>query len=114
MMTAPAPTPDAVLRLCAASDPAPWFPSKYVQETGADRNSLDEPLNQLRLAGLLRIGGWEAGLGQCYLLTDAGRAAVAKGRAVRVDSVIPSDQEVESPRSPGRLTSWDRGEAVRR
>src|SRR5437763_6545720 len=110
-MTASTPSPDGVLQLCAASDPAPWYPSRYAREAGLDRDSLDEPLNQLRIAGLVRIGGWEAGRGQCYVLTDAGRAAVASPRdlARSLNGATPS--AVPPSVKPGRMTAWDRGEA---
>src|SRR5262249_38328108 len=106
-MAGPTPTPDAILRLCAASAPA-WFPSGYAAETGTDRDSLDEPLNQLRLGGLVRIGGWEPGKGQCYVLTDAGRAALAGGRPIvpRPD-VTPVVLKPAVAARPARLTAWD-------
>jgi membrane associated rhomboid family serine protease len=112
MMSQLAPTPDAVLRLCAAADQTPWFPSQYAQAAGIDRNSLDDPLNQLRIAGLVRIGGWEAGKGQWYVLTDSGREAVANPGAVartRDEAVRPV---APLPRN-NRLTAWERAEAVR-
>jgi membrane associated rhomboid family serine protease len=114
-MGGPTPTPDILLRLCAASEPAAWFPSAYASETGTDRDSLDEPLNQLRLGGLVRIGGWEPAKGQWYVLTDAGRSAVAGGRPVvpRAD-VTPVVLKPAVAARPGRMTAWDRGEAVRR
>jgi membrane associated rhomboid family serine protease len=116
-MDRPLPTPDAILRLCAASEPAAWFPSAHAAETGTDRDSIDEPLNQLRLAGLVRIGGWEPGKGQCYVLTDAGRAALANGRPLdRLPHGMaePPPQVPAATSKPGRMTAWDRGEAVRR
>ncbi len=110
-MTEPTLTPDHLLRSCAAAAPAPWFPSQYAQATGTDRDRLDDPLNQLRIAGLLRIGGWEAGKGQWYVLTDAGRAAIADPRALPpVDGAVP---KAAPPRPKDRSTAWDRGEAVR-
>jgi rhomboid protease GluP len=111
-MTSSVPNSDALLRLCAAADPGSWFPSQYARETGIDRDRLDEPLNQLRIAGLVRIGGWEPGRGQCYVLTDAGRAAVGGGTARLRPSLGPV-QPTSSPTPAGRMTAWDRGEAVR-
>src|SRR5947209_20605931 len=106
-MTAPAaPTPDDLLRQCAASAPAPWFPSDYARTAGVPRDDLDEPLAALRLGGLVRIEGWEAGRGQGYVLTDAGRAAVAGPPA----AASPVDRP--APRT-GRATAWHRGEVVR-
>jgi membrane associated rhomboid family serine protease len=112
MMSQLAPTPDAVLRLCAAADQTPWFPSQYAQTSGIDRNSLDDPLNQLRNAGLVRIGGWEAGKGQWYVLTDAGREAVANPGAVARTRDEPVRAVIPQLRN-NRLTAWERGEAVR-
>lgn len=113
-MAAPPPTPDALLRLCGAAAPAGWFPSEYARGVGADRDSLDEPLNRLRLAGLVEIGGWEAGRGQCYVLTDAGRAALADPRVLaRLGDGARVAPAAPAPPRPGRLTAWDRGEAVR-
>jgi len=46
---------------------------------GGDRDALDAPLNQLRLAGLVRVAEWERGLGQGYVLTPQGEIALASG-----------------------------------
>src|SRR5262245_11116942 len=100
MMTAPVPTPDVVLQLCGTPDP--WFPSESARSTGIDRDSLDEPLARLRLAGLVRIGGWEAGKGQWYSLTDAGRSALADPRAMaRLRQGVPpaTTDDAVAPRS---------------
>src|SRR5436305_7857660 len=104
-MSQSAPTPDAVLRLCAAADQAPWFPSEYAQASGIDRNSLDDPLNQLRIAGLLRIGGWEPGKGQWYVLTGAGQEAVANPGGVARMRNEPAHVVVPQTRA-SRLTAW--------
>jgi membrane associated rhomboid family serine protease len=115
-MAAPATlTLDALLRLCAAAAPAPWYPSRYAQETGADRDGLDEPLSRLRLAGLVRLTDWEAGKGQGYALTDAGRAVLDSPRALarlRAGDV-PAAAPTANRRPAGPLTTWERGEAVR-
>lgn len=68
------PTAEAVLGWIAARA-GPWFPSAYAQLAGIDRDSLDEPLNELRLAGLVRIAEWVRGSGQGYELTPAGETA---------------------------------------
>ncbi len=116
MMAAPAPPPDAVLRLCADAGPAPWYPSQYAKATGTDRDSLDEPLNHLRLAGLVRLTDWQPGLGQGYVLTEAGRAVLANPRALdrlRHGDAPAPPRPAAAPRAAPRQTAWDRGEAVR-
>lgn len=66
------PTTEMVLRWIAASAPTPWFPSAFAVAAGVPRDSLDEPLAELRLAGLTRIAAWVRGQGQGYSLTPAG------------------------------------------
>src|SRR5438105_660815 len=75
-------TLDSLLRLCADADPAPWYPSLYAKEAGIERDSLDEPLARLRLAGLVRIVDWQPGKGQSYAPTDAGQTILANPRAL--------------------------------
>ena len=75
----PPPTPAAVLRWIAAAKGEPWFPSRHAAQTGTDRDSLDEPLNVLRLAGLVRVETWVRGLGQGYVPTPEGLDAAAAG-----------------------------------
>lgn len=70
------PTAEAVLRWVAAG-PGPWFPSAHAKQTGTPRDSLDDPLAQLRLADLVEIVAWVRGAGQGYALTAAGRATLA-------------------------------------
>ena len=50
----------AVLKLCAASAPAPWYPRAYATLLGVERDSLDPFLDQLRLGGLIRLTEWTA------------------------------------------------------
>jgi rhomboid protease GluP len=107
-------THDALLRLCADADPAPWYPSEYARATGTDRDSLDEPLTHLRLAGLVRLTDWEPGRGQGYALTAAGRAALDSPRALaRLRSGdLPAAPAAPAPQRRA-TTAWERGEAVR-
>src|SRR5437763_12452513 len=110
-----APTPDVVLRLCAEAAPEPWRPSAYARAAGVDRDALDEPLNRLRLAGLVRIADWQPGVGQGYALTEAGTAAVGNGRALaklRAGTWPAAEAAAGPPAAAGR-TAYDRGEAVR-
>jgi membrane associated rhomboid family serine protease len=76
------PTPDAVLKWIAATGDQPWFPSRHAATTGTDRNDLDGPLGQLRLADLVRVATWIRGVGQGYVLTPEGVALAASGMAV--------------------------------
>lgn len=68
------PPPEALLRAMAAAA-GPWFPSRYAAQTGVPRDGLDEPLAELRLAGLVRVSEWVKGVGQGYVLTPEGQAA---------------------------------------
>ncbi|HEY3787651.1 MAG TPA: rhomboid family intramembrane serine protease [Urbifossiella sp.] len=74
--TAMALSPEQVLGWIAASGDAPWFPSQYAEKTGIPREAFDEPLNELRTSELVRIADWIRGVGQGYLLTATGSAAV--------------------------------------
>jgi rhomboid protease GluP len=76
------PTPADVLRWIAAAKGEPWFPSRHAAETGTDRDSLDEPLNVLRLAELVRVETWVRGAGQGYVLTPEGRDAALTGLGI--------------------------------
>jgi membrane associated rhomboid family serine protease len=85
------PTPASVLQWIAEAGGKPWFPSQHATATGIERDSLDDPLAQLRLAGLVRIATWVRGLGQGYLLTPEGEQALAAGEG------IPAANELTAP-----------------
>ncbi len=70
------PTPEVVLRWVAAAGPAPWFPSAHAAAAGTDRDALDEPLGELRRAGLVKVATWVRGVGQGYALTPGGEMCV--------------------------------------
>ena len=59
---------NAILRLCAGTAPNPWYPKLYCQETGVARDSLDVPLERLRLGGMIHLTEWVEGAGQGYAL----------------------------------------------
>jgi rhomboid protease GluP len=61
----------------------PWFPSRYAAASGINRDSLDEPLSQLRVAGLILVVTWVRGVGQGYALTEAGEKALATGAGLQ-------------------------------
>src|SRR5438105_12581100 len=85
------PTPESVLKAIAAAS-GPWFPSTYAAQTNIPRDSLDEPLSVLRLAGLVRIDAWVRNVGQGYVLTTHGQSALA-------------DPALLKPRSPAETPS---------
>jgi hypothetical protein len=64
---------ETILRQCADNSPSPWYPSAYAKSIGVQRDSLDEPLNQLRLKGLIKMTNWVKGKGQGYLPTEEGQ-----------------------------------------
>lgn len=76
-----APTAASVLLQIAATD-GPWFPATFAAERGVSRDSLDEPLAELRLAGLILATEWVRGVGQGYALTPAGKVTVADAGAL--------------------------------
>jgi membrane associated rhomboid family serine protease len=94
-----------------------WFPARYAAEAGVPRDSLDEPLAELRLAGLVRVAEWVRGVGQGYALTPEGETAaadpaladqlnraarVAEGQVVKIEPAEPNPATApeadESPR----------------
>jgi rhomboid protease GluP len=101
------PTPAAVLRWIAAAKGEPWFPSRHAAATGTDRDSLDEPLNALRVAGLVRVETWVRGLGQGYVPTPEGLDAAAAGLSLTNPASaaieLPSTSPPAEPVAPGVL-----------
>jgi membrane associated rhomboid family serine protease len=104
---------ETVLRLIADAGPNPWYPKLHADSSGVSRDSLDTPLEKLRLAGLIRLTDWVKDRGQGYLLTPEGVSALKDGKTLaRVrDGKIsqPSAKPVAKP----HWSSWDRGEAIR-
>lgn len=79
---------EKLLQLIAESAPNPWYPSQYVRATGIDRDSLDLPLEKLRLNGLVQLTDWVQGLGQGYILTLEGRQFLHQPA-----TVVPTQEE---------------------
>jgi membrane associated rhomboid family serine protease len=77
-----------------------WYPSRHAAATGASRDALDEPLNQLRAAGLVRIAEWKRGSGQGYVLTPAGESTLAAGGEIPLPAVDPETTSEFAPASP--------------
>src|SRR5579872_7391764 len=93
------PTPLVVLGWIAKAAGEPWFPSHYATSAKIDRDSLDEPLSQLRITGLIRVADWVRGVGQGYLLTPLGEKALANGQGIPINGKIPE------PLSSGTLAA---------
>ena len=74
-------TADTVLLWVAGAGGA-WFPSEFASRAGVARDTLDEPLAELRLAGLVQVAEWVRGAGQGYALTPAGAAAASDPAAL--------------------------------
>jgi membrane associated rhomboid family serine protease len=109
---------ETVLRQCAAVSPNPWYPSEYAPASGIARNDLDQLLDRLRLAGLIRLTDWVQGKGQGYLLTPTGIQLLQSERdlaRLRNGTLRPRPVEAPAAReSTGwRASAWERGEAVR-
>ncbi|HEV3438915.1 MAG TPA: rhomboid family intramembrane serine protease [Gemmata sp.] len=83
------PTPTAILGWIAKAAGQSWFPSQHAATTGTDRDALDEPLTQLRIAGLVRIATWVRGIGQGYTLTPEGEEALATGLGIPTSGQSP-------------------------
>ena len=107
---------ESILRLCAAKAPDPWYPSTYAKETGTPRDSLDPYLDQLRMAGLVRLTDWVAGQGQGYALTPAGEDVLKNPRQLArlaAGKWSPPVDRPENRRTSAAPSPWERGEAVR-
>jgi membrane associated rhomboid family serine protease len=115
-MSEPVDPMEAILLLCADAAPEPWYPSAYAKESGVPREQFDEPLERLRMAGLLRLTDWVQGRGQGYALTPAGEAALRSPRLrarLKRGDLPPARPAPEPAFQPGDPTTFDRGEAVR-
>ena len=108
-----------ILNYCAAAAPEPWYPSAFAREKGIPRDSLDPPLDRLRLGGLVQLTDWVQGTGQGYRLTPEGERVLQTPRDMALlrqgrlpEAGIKADEELGSPH-PGSTTTWDRGETIR-
>jgi membrane associated rhomboid family serine protease len=108
---------ETILRQCEAAAPEPWYPKLYAESNAVPRDSLDAPLEKLRLGGLIRLTEWVQGRGQGYVLTPEGQHALQNGRELarmRDGKPLRRPEPVErKPRVLRAETAWDRGEAVR-
>lgn len=106
-----------ILRLCAATAPAPWYPSTYAKDAAIERDSLDLHLERLRLAGLIRLTDWVKGTGQGYVLTPAGSELLTNPRALGMLRLGNLRLDVKAPEPPllddATTKAFARGDAVR-
>jgi membrane associated rhomboid family serine protease len=107
---------ESVLRSIAAAGPEPWYPKLHAESSGVARDSLDAPLEKLRVAGLIRLTDWVKDRGQGYVLTPEGTGALNDGKTlarVRDGKLsLPSTSSHAVPRTRG-ASAYERGEEVR-
>ena len=96
------PSAVAVLEWVSKAAPGAWFPSAHARDAGVPRDALDEPLNELRLAGLVRVTSWVKGTGQGYGLTPAGETCAADPTVLAKYAAGPPD--LPPPRFDGPPT----------
>ncbi|MCI0455387.1 MAG: rhomboid family intramembrane serine protease, partial [Gemmataceae bacterium] len=109
---------EMVLRDLATAKPEPWYPADYARATGIQRSAIDDTLDQLRLADLVRLTDWVQGRGQGYLITPLGEEVLANPRLMTrlregkdISRRAARDEEAQNLRT-GEST-WSRGEAIR-
>jgi len=107
---------ESMMRHIAAKAPEPWYPSAHARATGVPRDSLDPPLDRLRLAHLIRLTDWIKDLGQGYVLTPEGEQVLSNKRylAQLEKGQVPAVQPIHDtplPERPG--TPFDRAEEMR-
>ena len=118
-MNEPATHPlETILQHCAQAAPEPLYPAAFAAATGMPREQLNEDLDRLRLAGLLRLTDWVQGRGQGYALTPRGtevlqsprqRERLRKGLLPAAGDGAPGLTDLRGHRG----TAWERGEAAR-
>src|SRR5262245_7630187 len=96
-----APTFESILQSCVEVAPQPWRPAAFAHAQRIDRDALDDSLNRLRIAGLVKLTDLEPGIGQGYVLTDIGRSALS-------DADILDTRLKAKPESPFRPRERDR------
>src|SRR5262249_46071369 len=106
---------EIILRECAGTRPQPWYPYDYARDTGLPRDALDEPLDRLRLGGLVRLADWVQGKGQGYTLTPAGERVLARPRLLdRLREGVVPRAEPPAPRfQEEQVPGLERARAVR-
>jgi membrane associated rhomboid family serine protease len=113
------PSHEALLRLMAAAAPNPWYPREYAQTSGVERDSLYAPLNDLRIAGLIKLTDWTNDRGQGCLLTETGEQVLKNPvylaqirNGMPPPGVLTKTNAEEEPEA-APLTPYERGEEAR-
>jgi membrane associated rhomboid family serine protease len=95
---------EAILRLCAAAAPVPWYPKAAAADLGLRDEDLAAIVDQLRGGGLIARTDPVPGLGRGYVLTPAGAQALRDAGALewlRAGQLPPSRSEA-APAVPER------------
>src|SRR5262245_24811122 len=90
----------ALLYQIAQSEPQPWYPKVFAESRGVPRDSLDAPLERLRLLGLVELTEWVANNGQGYRLTTAGKRVLYEPRLMaqlQSGTLAQAAPEAEAP-----------------
>src|SRR5258708_2565758 len=100
MSSSTAPPFETLLQMIAQTAPRPWYAVDFVNSKGVPRDRLDQPLDQLRLAGLIAFAPWVSGKGQGFELTPHGAdvlrsprlmAGVRRGYLPAARDVMPEE-----------------------
>jgi membrane associated rhomboid family serine protease len=92
---------EAILRLCAAAAPEPWYPRVYAKNSGEDLDRLGDCLEDLWLDGLVERARGRTETGPGFVLTDAGRR------------VLEDPEDLQRLRDGLPLATQDRAAVVR-
>src|SRR5438132_9424690 len=92
---------EKLLQQCQASAPEPLYAGPFAQVSGLPRDRIDAGLDQLRLAGLVRLTDWVQGRGQGYALTPEGAQVVQNAKLLqRLREQGATPLPVEKPLRP--------------
>jgi membrane associated rhomboid family serine protease len=92
---------EAILRMCAAAAPHPWFPREYAKAVGVSVRQLSLQLELLYLDGLIRKAPGTSGAETGFLLSPKGR------------DVLDDAEAMQRLRDGQPLTPGDRGGMIR-
>jgi rhomboid protease GluP len=114
---------ETILRQIQEIAPLPWYPREYAAKAEIPRESLNAPLNDLRVEHLIHLTEWQSGIGQGYLLTDIGREVLAnplileqfrKGKPAVPPGQDPSAAATGTASTSAGPNRFERGEMARK